>query len=347
MVASATRLTTPADAGFAMPAEWEPHAGCLMSWPSRRELWHGRLDDAARDYAIVARAIARFEPVVMVCSPGSADDVRRLCGPDVIPIEFPLNDSWARDNGPIFVRGNDGEIAVVSFRFNAWGERWSPYDDDAELGARLAEHFGLRLFRAPMVLEGGSFFVDGDGTVLVTEQCLLNPNRNPELTRAQIERGLCDYLGASAVVWLPFGHSLDVGPAGTDGHVDGVAQYVALGRVLLELPTDPASSEYERSRANLAALADAVDASGRAIEVLPLDPGGDSAVSYANHYLATGAVIVPVVGDESDEPAIAQLRSAYPDREVVGVPGATLAFGGGGPHCITQQIPLGVTIPGD
>jgi agmatine deiminase len=334
----------PAAQGFAMPAEWEPHAGCLMQWPARDELWDGSLDAARAEYATVARAIAEFEPVVMICRPGQASLVHDLCGAGVTPWEIPIDDSWARDSGPVFVRHVDGSFAVVSFRFNAWGERWHPYAEDDALAGRIADRLGLLVFQAPMVLEGGSYFVDGTGTVLTTEQCLLNPNRNPAMSRGDIERTLCDYLGASAVIWLPFGHSLDTGPAGTDGHVDGVSQWVAPGRVLLELPSDPASSEYDRSRANLAALESARVADGGAVDVVALDPGTDSQVSFANHYLANGAVIVPVNGDGRDDGPLAALAAIYPDREIVGVPGAVLAYGGGGPHCITQQVPSGIDL---
>ena len=239
------------------------------------------------------------------------------------------------------MRDGAGDIAVVGFGFNAWGNRWHPYDNDARLSERLADLLGLPFFRAPFVLEGGSFFVDGEGTVATTEQCLLNPNRNPHLDRAQLEHGLRDYLGATTVIWLPFGHSLDVGPAGTDGHIDGVFQYVAPGRVLLEAVADPASVEHERALANLAVLSASLDAAGRALDVEILDPGPDASVSYANHYLANGAVIVPLGGDAVDQRALDRLRAIYPNRQVIGVPGGTLAYGGGGPHCITQQIPAG------
>lgn len=331
--------TTPASAGFSMPAEWGPHAGCLMVWPTRRELWRDRLADAKRDYATVARAIAAFEPVIMMCVPGEAGEVIDLCGAGVEPLEVPVDDSWARDSGPAFVTNERGELAAVGFRFNAWGERWHPHDQDALVPERIAAHLGIPLFRAPFVLEGGAFFVDGEGTLLTTEQCLLNPNRNPTMSKVEVEHGLCDYLGVSTVIWLPYGHSLDVGPAGTDGHVDGVAQFVSPGRVMLEVPSDPASTEYLRSRANLARLREARDAQGRALDVALLDPHAAAEVSYANHYLADGAVIVPVEGDGRDDEVLDFLRATYPERTVVGVPGATIAFGGGGPHCITQQIP--------
>jgi agmatine deiminase len=337
--------STPANAGFTMPAEWEPHAGCLMAWPSRVELWGDRLDDAKRDYAAVAAAIAHFEPVLMVCNVGHSAEVHGRCGTGITPIEIPINDSWSRDSGPNFVRNDSGEFAIVGFVFNAWGNRWHPHDDDARLAERIAARFELAFFKAPFVLEGGSFFVDGEGTLITTEQCLLDPNRNPKLSRSEIERGLKDYLGATTVIWLPFGHGLDTGPAGTDGHVDGVLQYAAPGRVMLEVVSDPSSPEFARGQANLERLNASPDAAGRAIDVAILDPGPAAAVSYANHYLANGAVVVPVGGNEADGPALDTLRALHPDREIVGVPGETIAFGGGGPHCITQQIPAGVTIP--
>jgi agmatine deiminase len=334
---------TPASLGYSMPAEWTPHAGCLMAWPSRAELWGDHLVDAMRDYAAVASAIARFEPVLMVCSPGSGDEVRSMCSSGVRPVEIPINDSWARDSGPAFVRNGDGEVAAVGFRFNAWGNRWHPHDDDAALGRRLAEHLQVPFFQAPFVLEGGAFFVDGEGTLITTEQCLLNPNRNPDMSREQIEQGLRDHLGVTTIVWLPYGHSLDTGPAGTDGHVDGVLQYVRPGTVMLELVNDERSPEHDRGLANLAALQAARDAVGREFVVELVDPGAATDVSFANHYLANGAVIVPV-GDDLDHPALARLAEIHPDRAIVAVPGSTLAIGGGGPHCITQQIPRGVSL---
>jgi agmatine deiminase len=326
-----------------MPAEWEPHAGCLMAWPVRAELWGERLAAAVTDHALVANAIARFEPVVMVCPPGLAEVVRARCDLEVLALELPIDDSWARDSGPIFVRHPGGEVAAVGFGFNAWGNRWHPHGDDAALARRVAEWLGCRFWPAPLVLEGGSFLVDGEGTLITTEQCLLNPNRNPALSRAEIEELLGAYLGTSSVIWLPFGHSLDAGPTGTDGHVDAVTQYVGPGRVLLELVGDESSPEHTRGCANLHVLRASRDARGRSLTVDLLDPGPEAEVAYANHYLANGAVIVPVAGD--DGPALDRLAEVYPEREIVPVPGVTIAAGGGGPHCITQQIPLGVTVP--
>jgi len=339
MARGPAHLITPASTGFTMPPEWSPHAACLMAWPTRLDLWGDRFEEARHDYAVVARAISDFEPVLMVCNPGAAADVHDRCGSAVETLELPIDDSWARDSGPIFVRDGAGTVAAVKFGFNAWGNRWHPYADDATMPERIAAHLGMRLFSAPFILEGGAILVDGEGTLLTTEQCLLDANRNPDMTRDEIEQGLKDYLGVTTVVWLPLGHSLDVGPAGTDGHVDGVAQFLAPGHVLLEAPRDPTASEYGPGQANLERLAVSRDARGRAIEVTVLDPGPDANVSFANHYIANGAVIVPTSGAASDDPVLAFLGSVYPGREIVGVPGATLAYGGGGPHCITQQIP--------
>lgn len=333
---------TPAAAGFAMPPEWEPHAACLMAWPTREELWRGHLGEAKADYAAVASAVSAFEPVVMVCNPGSAREVRNSCGRAVEPLELPIDDSWTRDNGPIFVRSEQGTVAAVKFGFNAWGERFHPYANDASLPERIADHLGVQLFRATQVLEGGSFFVDGEGTLITTEQCLLNPNRNPGLTRTEIEQGLKDFLGVTKIIWLPFGHSLDVGPQGTDGHVDGVAQMVAPGHVVLEAPSHPDASEFEHARENLKRLEGTTDASGRVFEISRLDPDPGATMAYANYYLANGAVVVPVNGHAAEAQVLEFIGGLHPGREVVGVPGEMLAFGGGGPHCITQQIPVGV-----
>lgn len=332
---------TPKQAGMWMPPEWGPHAATLMSWPARRDLWGERLEDAKREYAGVARAIADFEPVVMVCVPSEEQDVRDRCGSSVETLTAPLDDSWLRDNGPAFVRNDAGDVAAVKFKFNSWGERFLPYDADDALPYRIAEHLGMPIFTAPFVMEGGSFLVDGEGTLLTTEICLLNDNRNPDMTKDQIEQGLRDYLGVDTIVWLPYGMAADVGPNATDGHIDGVAQYVAPGHVLLLAPEDPADDDFAFGRENLQRLAAARDAKGRAFDITRLQVSAGAALSYANCYLVNGAVIVPTEGDGRDEEAIAQIAAVFPDRRVVGTPGLALNFGGGGPHCITQQVPAG------
>jgi agmatine deiminase len=337
---------TPRQDGFAMPAESAPHLATLMSWPTREALWAGRLEDAREAWATTARAVAAFEPVTMVCNPGEAADVRARCGAGTDPLEFPIDDSWLRDNGPIFVTNGRSEVALVRFDFNSWGGKYLPYDKDARLPELLASHFGVRAYRAPFVLEGGSFFVDGEGTLLTTEQCLLHPNRNPSMSRAEIEDGLRSFLGADVVIWLPHGLVED---RDTDGHVDGLAQYVHPGAVMLSVAAGDDDPNIDRFAEDRMVLERSVDARGRRVRVIDgpvnswadLDGVDPTVIPYMNHYFANGGVIVPVGDVPEDEEALELLSKAYPDREVVGVPGALISFGGGGPHCITQQVPAG------
>lgn len=320
-----------------MPAEWEPHALTIMGWPCRAELWGKTIDQARADYAEVADAIAQFEPVLMVANPGrDAADARAACGSGVEVAELPIDDSWLRDCGPIYVRDPAGSRHAVHFRFNAWGEKFHPYDHDAEVGALVARRLGDPVVEAPIVLEGGSILSDGEGTILSTEQCLLNPNRNPELDRGQIEAVLRRYLGAERIVWLGEGLVED---RDTDGHVDLIAAFVAPGRVLLQT-VEQGNPNYERCVENRRRL----DEAGIDVIELPFLPytevaGERVAAGYLNLYICNHAVTVPVSGADTDDQALTIIGEAFPDREIVPVPGAVLAYGGGGPHCITQQVP--------
>jgi agmatine deiminase len=338
-------MATPRADGFRMPAEWGPHLATLMAWPTRtREaFWGGEFDRAKEDYAAVARAVAAFEPVIVVCNPGEANEVRDHCGTGVEAIEVPIDDSWLRDSGPVFVSDQRGQVAIVHFRFNSWGGKFRPWDKDAAAPKAIAAHLGVRRYEAPFVLEGGAILVDGEGTLVTTEGVLLNPNRNPTMSRAQIERGLSDYLGVEKVIWLQA-----YPDRYTDGHVDGIAQYVGPGTILLAVPTDRSNHNYSLASENLRRLSQASDARGRRFEVLRFEPTGWSEVAgtaveipYLNCYLANGAVIMPVAGAPQDEEARVRIAGAFPDREVVCVRGAVLEYGGGGPHCITQQVPAG------
>jgi agmatine deiminase len=331
-------VSTPKDEGFRMPAEWAPHAATLMAWPTDEDYWQGRLEQARGEWAGVARAVAAFEPVIMVCDPANASSVRDHCGDAVEVLPIPIDDSWMRDSGPIFVKDQTGRVAAVSFRFNGWGERLPTWDKDDAMPTVVAKHLGVPVFQAPFVLEGGSIHTDGEGTLLTTEMCLLNPNRNPGMAKEQIEQGLSDYLGVDTIVWLPNGMKADTGPVATDGHVDGVATFLEPGRVLLLVPDDPDDDDYAFGRENLARLETATDARGRMIEAIHLI-GADGKNAYANSYIANGVVIAPRTGAPTDDEGLAQLAKAFPDREVIGVEAATIGFGGGGPHCITQQVP--------
>jgi agmatine deiminase len=325
-----------------MPAEWARHDATLMAWPARRALWGEHYDEAGAVHATVARAIAAHEPVTMVAAPGDQAAATRECGPTVEVVALPIDDSWARDCGPIGVVSNSGR-ACVDFVFNGWGRKYAPWDDDDALASRLAERFGWPVFRAPFVLEGGAIAVDGDGTLITTEQCLLHPNRNPQLTRAEIEDGLRAYLRVERIIWIPFGLADD---DDTDGHVDNVACFVEPGVVMVQGCDDPTAPDHDRLAINRRCLSGARDAAGRRLEVVevPVLPRavvgrGDRPVPYLNFYVCNGAVVVPVCGHPADEKVLALIGSHYPGREVVPVPGAVLAHGGGGVHCITQQVP--------
>ena len=320
-----------------MPAEWAPHERTLMAWPCRTELWGELLDEARRDHAAVASAIAAFEPVTMVANPGEqAAEARAACAGEVDVVELPIDDSWLRDSGPIFVRGTGGERVGVHFRFNAWGEKFSPWDADEAAGGELARRFGDRVVDAQFVLEGGSIGVDGEGTLITTEECLLHPSRNPTMSREDIEAGLREHLGVRRVVWLGKGLVED---RDTDGHVDLVAAFTRPGEVLLQ--TGPAGTEDEERMEDNRERLEAAGLAVRRMPVLPfVDVAGEPvAMSHMNFYVCNGAVIVPLAGQDTDAEALRVLADAYPGREVVGVPGAVLAYGGGGPHCITQQVP--------
>jgi len=328
--------------GLRMPAEWAPHERTLIAWPAREEAWRGTTIERAREaHAQVVAAIAAFEPVTLVADPAHADDARRrVTAENVELLALPLDDSWLRDSGPLIVTGPDGRRAGIDFRFNAWGEAFAPYDKDAAVAQRLLEHLGIERYASPLVLEGGAIAVDGTGRLVTTEQCLLNPNRNPLLEREEIERELSLHLGAEQVVWLGRGLVED---ADTDGHVDNVCAFLAPRHALLQV----APGEDDPNHAHLEDNAHRLRDAGVEVErweLLPRATRGDGsvvAIPYVNLYLCNGAAIVPL-GEQDpdmDTEALWRLRALLPGREVVGVPGRVLALGGGGAHCITQQVP--------
>lgn len=336
----------PRLADYRMPAEWDLHERTLLTWPTREALWGNAFEDAEADYAAVVRAVAGFEPVTVVALPGRRARVVDLCGADVDVLEAPVDDSWIRDNGPLVVRRDDGHRLGVDFAFNSWGRKFLPYDADATVAARVLDHLGIERVGVDMVLEGGSISVDGEGTLVTTAQCLLHSNRNPGLSEQDVETVLAEALGVRRVLMLPFGHLDD---RHTDGHVDGVCTFTAPGHVLAQTCTDPRNVNHEAMARNLRYLRDVPDAAGRPVTVHGLDlfsavvvEGVADYVSYANFYVVNGAVVVPLSGDRSDdERAVDVIGGCFPGREVVGVPGAVIAFGGGGPHCITMQVPAG------
>lgn len=328
--------------GFAMPPEWAPHERTLVAWPARRSLWGDQLSAAKVSYARVIGSIARFEPVLVVANIGDGADAARACDGDhqhaVEVLEEPIDDSWLRDNGPIVLRDAEGRRAAVDYRFNGWGGKYRPYDADDALAARLCERLGLPRFDSALVLEGGAITVDGT-TVVTTEQCLLHPTRNPGLSRSDIEAELCSWLGTERVVWLAAGLVED---RDTDGHVDNVCAFVAPGVAVTQNTTDPTNPNAAILADNRARL-EAAGIETLPVEILPYDMVGNRRVVVPplNFELVNGGVIVPVPdGDPAaGDLVVARLSALMPDREVVPVPASVLAFGGGGVHCITQQVP--------
>jgi len=324
-----------------MPAEWAPHSCCWMAWPCRPGLWADE-EAVAAEYADVANTIARFERVRMLAPPHKIADARKRLSENVDVIELPIDDSWTRDSGPNFLINPEGELAGCTWRFNAWGGKYHPYDQDAEMGSRILKLAGVQEFPSSLAAEGGGVTVDGEGTVITTESCFLNANRNPGWSRAEVEAELCRTLGAAKVIWLP-GDSDD---AETDGHVDGIAAFIEPGRVLLEVNADKSDPYYPTGKLNLAALKGQTDARGRKLEIEFIQSGPyytddwtGGCASYVNAYLANGAVIVPGYGYDQDPAAVETFQRIFPEREVVQVSIGNIALGGGGVHCITQQQP--------
>lgn len=331
-----------AENDFVMPAEWAPHSCCWMAWPCRPGLW---ADDEAteQEYADVANAIARFEPVRMLAPAHKVAAAHALLGGNTEVIEMPIDDSWARDSGPNFLLGPNGELAGSTWVFNAWGNKYDPYDQDAKMGSRILKLTGAKEFSSPLVAEGGGITVDGEGTVITTETCFLNANRNPGWSRKEVETELCRTLGAEKVIWLPG----DPDDTETDGHVDGIAAFVEPGRVLMEINDDKKDLRYALGQENLDALKGQTDARGRNLEIEFIKEGyyhpdrwDGECRSYINAYLANRAVIVPGYGHAWDDLAVETWQHMFPERKVVQVQIGNISLGGGGVHCITQQQPV-------
>ena len=328
---------------LSMPAEWAEHERTLIAWPARESLWGEQLDAARDCYARVIATVARFEPVTVVADVGRGDEARAACdGPHGHPIdvvEEPIDDSWLRDSGPIVVTSANGERAGVDFRFNGWGGKHTPYDRDDGIAARLCDRLGIPRQVSWMVLEGGAITVDGARTLVTTEQCLLHRTRNPDLSREQIEDELREHLGADRIVWLAAGLVED---RDTDGHVDNVCAFIAPRVALVQGTDDPSNPNVEILTDNRRRL-DAAGIETISVDVLPYDRVGERhvVVPPLNLYFVNGGVIVPVADTDprAADRAVEQVAAAIPSREIVPVPTSVLSYGGGGIHCITQQVP--------
>jgi len=342
---------TPRSLGYQMPAEWEPHEATWLSWPHNPETWPGKLDRVPAIFADIVAALHEHEQVRVLVG---SDDLERSAraalraegceSPNVRFWRIPTNDAWMRDHGPIFVVHPERGLAITDWRYNAWGGKYPPYDLDDAVPSRLNETLRLPTFEPGIVLEGGSIDVNGRGTLLTTESCLLNPNRNPGLTRRQIEAKLLDYLGATNVLWLGDGIVGD----DTDGHVDDLTRFVGPNTVVTALEEDPADENHRALRDNLVRLRGMKDEAGRPLVVVPLPmppaiyhEGHRLPGSYANFYIGNGAVLVPVFGHERDDHACDTLARLFPGRRIARIASTDLVLGLGAIHCVTQQQPIG------
>jgi len=332
--------------GYRMPAEWEPQHICWLGWPmhkDREELWGEHYQQVVAEFALVARTIARYQRCVVAAHHSLAEQARELCGPTVTVLAVAAEDNWVRDCGPIFLQGPAKQLAAAAFRFNAWGNKYQPYDGCQQLAQDIVRHVGIELFNSEMVLEGGSFYVDGEGTLLTTESCLLHPNRNPHMSKAAIEEELGRMLGIRKVIWLP-GNPVEVE---TNGHIDGIASFIAPGKVLCQAATPDQGEYYHILRENRRVLELATDARGRRFEFLDLpSPVVENRYDserycdcYANYILVNGAVISTAFGVEQDAAAREVFARAFPERKVELLPVTGISIGGGSLHCSTQQQP--------
>jgi len=336
--------TTPKQAGFIMPAEWNIHERCWMAWPCHLPSWSlVGLDKARSAYARVAKAIAQYEPVTMLVNPGDEESAKALCGPEITLVSFPINDSWTRDTGPTFLLNADNEKAGVDWIHNAWGGNYEDCSLDNKIADEVIKQTAATYFHAPMGMEGGSFHVDGEGTVLTSRECLLNSNRNPQLTEQEIESYLCEYLGAEKVIWLNLGLLGDE----TDGHIDEIATFIAPGKVLCLITKDDSDPNYERLGENLAVLKTARDAKGRQLEVYTVEQppatfidGERLTLSYINFYMANNGIVMPAFGHPVHDKAAYELFiKLFPHHQIMQIDALDVFAGGGGIHCITQQEP--------
>ena len=347
---------TPAEHGYAFPAEWAPHAATWISWPRPEGIsFPGFYHRAIGDVARVVEAIGTFEPVCLNVPNANyeriAKDALRAAGVRLSKVRFfqiPSNECWTRDHGPAFVqriRRGKVQTAIVDWGFNAWGGKYPPWDADDAVPTRVAAVLGLPVFRNDLVMEGGAIDVNGDGTLLTTTSCLLHKNRNPGASKAEIEASLKAYYGQRHVVWLGEGIAGD----DTDGHVDDLARFIDARTIVTAVEADPADANYQLLRDNRRRLDRARDANGRPFTVVELPmptavvfEGQRLPATYVNFLFVNGGLLVPTFGDRArDRQALARLQQALPGRRVVSVDCRALIWGLGAIHCLTQQQPLG------
>jgi agmatine deiminase len=338
---------TPKDLEYRMPAEWEKHVGTLMEWPVRAEIWIDGLEKARMGYAEAANVISEFEELTMIVNPHLAHTLKSMCSSDIKVLEIEHDDSWIRDNGPTFLLNHNQKLAGVNWKFNSWGEKYHPWEKDDLVAEKVLEHFGIYKFDAPLILEGGSIHVDGEGTLITTEECLLNKNRNPEKSKEDIEQVLKNYLNVKKVIWFKRGLYGDE----TDGHIDNIACFVKPGVIAMQVCSDKNDPNYDITMENINTIKDEFDAKGRKLEIIKIEQppirhynGARLTLSYINYYHVNGGIIVHTFGEDAkkaDDNAVSILKEVFPHKKIAPVDGVSIIKGGGNVHCITQQIPYG------
>lgn len=348
--AAAPAAESPAALGFRMPAEWEPQEAVWLSWPHKKASWPGLFRGIPATFAGYVAAISRYEAVRINCAAALQERARERCikaGADMARVTFydhPTNDAWCRDHGPIFVKHRQtGEVALTDWMHNAWGGKYPPYDLDNEIPPAIGRALGLRRFEKSMVLEGGSIDVNGKGLLLTSEQCLLHPNRNPDLTRTQIERALKDFLGVRKILWLGDGIVGD----DTDGHIDDMSRFFRADGIITCVEKNGRDPNHALLAANLERLHGFRSLQGKPFEIVELPmprpvfiKGERVPASYANFLIINDAVLVPVFGQKRrDAEACAIIGSCFPGREIVPIDCSELIWGLGTLHCLSQQQP--------
>ena len=344
-------MSTPKEKKFYMPPEWYPHTCCWMQWPYNNPnhdgygtvpSWsHFDFDKGRLAWSNVANSIAKFEKVKMIVHPDEISKAKKLLNSEIEIIQLKIDDCWARDSGAIFLINKDNKLGGIDWEFNGWG-KFKPFDSDNKVAKFMIQNSSATYFKNNMILEGGSIHVDGEGTLLTTEQCLLNKNRNPQLSKAEIENNLKEYLNINKIIWLKNGTD-----EGTDGHVDNIACFVKAGTVLALSCKDKNDPFYERINENLEILRTSTDNRGRKLNVIELEmsykrliPDDDEPSSYINFYIANKGIVMPSFEDEkADYRAKTIVQSVFPDRKIIAINGIDISMGGGNVHCITQQQP--------
>jgi len=347
-------MITPKEKKYYMPAEWYPHKCCWMQWPYNNPnhngygaipSWsHFDFEKGRLAWANVANSIVKFEQVKMITHPDEIRKAKKLLDSKIEIIEFKIDDCWARDSGAIFLLNDKNMLGGIDWEFNGWG-KFKPYDSDNKIAKFMIENSSAAYFKNQMILEGGSIHVDGEGTLLTTEQCLLNKNRNPKLSKKEIENNLKEYLNINKIIWLKNGTD-----EGTDGHVDNIACFVKPGTILSLSCKDKNDPFYEKINENLEILKTSTDSKSRRLNIIELEmsykrliPNDDEPSSYINFYIANNGIVMPSFEDEkADYNAKTIVQSIFPDRKIISINGIDISMGGGNVHCITQQQPISV-----